>query len=150
MLRHSWLAVVLILTFCVACVAQNSPTFSVPFKELESYEKGKVTWRNIVVDKKIKRDDLIKLARELHGAYPTAHFRIFTDDEKFQQFKERDIHYPDSAYTYPEAWARKHYVAIINKMLTMDGPTARWQLYAMDAGMKYVVGDTSVIAELER
>jgi hypothetical protein len=147
MLKHLCLAVALVLTIFVACTAQNTATSSVSFKELESYKKGGVTWRNIVVDKKIKRDDLIKLARDLHGAYPITPFRIFTDDEKFKEFMQRDIHYPDPSYTYPEAWAKKHYIAIINKMTAEGG--MRWQLYPQGLeGMKFVAKDEPVIANL--
>lgn len=142
------IALALVLALSVLVPAQDAPSFSVPFRELESYKKSGVLWRNIVVDKKIKREDLIKLAKELHAAFPTTPFRIFTDDKEFQTFMLRDINYPDPAYRYPEEWVKKHHIGIINKMLNGSGP--RWQLYPQTLlGMKYVAKGESVIANLD-
>ena len=64
MLKRSWAALAFVLACAVSGVAQEQPAFSIPFRELESYTKGGRQWRGVVVDPKIKRDDLVKLARE--------------------------------------------------------------------------------------
>jgi hypothetical protein len=115
---------------------------SVPFRELESYVKAGVTWRNIVVDPDIKKGPLCTLAGELHAAFPTTRVRIFTDDKRFNEYMRWDLHYPDPAFPSPNEWTDKHLVGIINRM--MDDGKMRWQLYPMGrAGMKYADGDAS-------
>src|SRR5207248_2354418 len=99
-------------------------------KELARYEKGGRLWRNLVIQPKIKKEELIGLAQKLHRENPTTAFRFFTDDKQFQQFADWDKNYPSDAHPSPEGWVKKHYVAIINRM------EGRWQLYAMDAGFE--------------
>jgi uncharacterized protein YqiB (DUF1249 family) len=112
-------------------------------QELESYEKEGRLWRNIVVSPKIKKEELINLAQVLHRENPNVSFRIFSDASKFQEFMSWDRNYPNSTYPYPKEWAKKHYLAIINRM------AGEWQLYAMDAGFKKFKLEDSVIARLE-
>ena len=145
--KRSWAALAFVLVCAASGLAQEQPTFSVPFRELESYTKGVRQWRNIVVDPKIKRGDLVKLARELHAAFPEARFHVFTDDWKFPEFMQHDLHSQDPAYPSPEEWAKKHYVADINSIWRRDGQ--RWVLYpAGPAGKKFVPRDETAIAEL--
>ena len=147
MLKRSWAALAFVLACAVSGVAQEQPAFSIPFRELESYKKAGREWRNIVVDQKIKRDDLVRLARELHAAYPETPFRIFTDDEKFREFMQHDLRRPDPAYAYPEEWAERHYVADINGIWRRGGH--RWVLYpAGPRGRKFVPQGETAIAEL--
>lgn len=113
---------------------------SVPFHEIESYRKdggrGDL-WRNVVVSPKITREQITTLARDLHRAAPDARIRILSDDKEFQAFKLRDQNYPNPAYKYPEKWARKHYLAIINFMGGAGG--GRWELYPTEkAGFKLI------------
>lgn len=134
-----------------AATVQQAPAsdiLPVKFKELKSYQFGGVVWRSIVIPPNLEKEKLIALAHYLHQSASTTSFRIFDDDneKEYKKFMESDIHYQDNSYPYPEAWLQKHYIAIINKMLADGG--ARWQLYAMDAGMKYA-GDDVAIANLE-
>ena len=147
MLIRSAVSLAIALTCALAAPGQAPPTFSVQFKELESYKKAGREWRSVVVDRKIKRDDLVRLARELHAAFPGARFHVLTDDEKFPEFMRSDIHSGDPAHAYPEEWAKKHYVATINSIWRRDGQ--RWVLYpAGPAGKKFVPKGETAIAEL--
>jgi len=76
-------------------------------------------------------------------------YRIFDNDKQFKKFVEADTHYPDSNFPYPEKWANKHYIAIINKMF--DKGKLRWQLNAMGlAGLRFAESSNStLIADLE-
>ncbi len=112
-------------------------------QELESYEKAGRLWRNIVVSPKIKKEELITLAQQLHRENPNVSFRFFTDASKFQEFVSWDKNYPSAAYPYPKEWTKKHYLAMINQML------GEWQLYASDGGFKKFKLEDSVIARLE-
>jgi hypothetical protein len=139
----------ILFVFAPSVYSQTSP---VEYKDLESFRKngtGEV-WRNVVVSPKIKRDELIALAKFLHDKHHGVPFRIFTDDAKFVEFMERDIHYPDPAYTYPEKWASKHYVARIQSTSNDGGRTRQWFLWAVSsAAYKFVRGDGEVIADLD-
>ncbi len=148
MLKRSWVVLVFVVACAVSGSAQEAqPTFSIPFRELESYTKGGRQWRSVVVDPKIKRDDLVKLARELHTAFPEARFHVFTDDWKFPEFMRSDLNPSDPANAYPEEWAKKHYVATINSIWRRGGQ--RWVLYpAGPAGKKFVPKGETAIAEL--
>lgn len=123
-----------------------SPTPPIAFRELERYRSAGRVWRNVVVPRNIKKEEIIALAKYLHRTDPITPFHMFDDDKEFRKFMDSDINYGIKAYPYPEAWVKRHYIAIINKIL--DGGGARWQLYAMDAGMKYADDDV-VIANLE-
>ena len=148
MLKRSWAALAFVLACAVSGLAQEAqPAFSIPFRELDSNTKGGREWRNIVVDPKIKRGDLVKLARELHAAFPEARFHVFTDDWKFPEFMRSDLHPGDPAHAHPGEWAKKHYVADIDRIWRRDGQ--RWVLYpAGPAGKKFVPRDETAIAEL--
>jgi hypothetical protein len=70
---------------------------------------------------------LITLALFFRTFAPNSPVRFFDDDKKFAEFKKADINYPN--YPSPENWTNKHYIALLNKMLTDDGP--KWQLLEM-------------------
>ena len=117
--------------------------------ELESYSKGERNWRSLVIPRNLQRDALIALARALHRSDPTSSFRFFTDDSQYEQFKLWDQSYPDARYSSPESWTRKHYIAMVNKMLVGGG--AQWQLEAMEGGINLLPPETqsTTIAVLE-
>jgi hypothetical protein len=104
--------------------------------ELPSYIKAGRGWRNFVVPLSIGRDELVRLATELHKSGPETSYRFFTDAREYRQYAAWDQNYPDDAYPYTEQWARKHYIAMVNKMFAAGA--AHWELQAMDAGMRYV------------
>ena len=120
----------------------------IKFKELPGYRNGDQFWQSIVIPQNLEKDKLIALALYLRRSSPTTSFHIFDNynEKEYRKFMESNLHYKDDSLPYPEAWLKKHYVAIINKMVSGRG--ARWQLYAMDAGMKYAVDDV-VIVDLE-
>jgi hypothetical protein len=102
-------------------------------RELSPYVKAGRNWRSFVILSNLQRDALVAVARELHKSDPASSFRFFTDDSQYEQFKLWDQNYPDARYPFPESWARKHYIAMVNKMLSPGG--AQWQLLAEEGGM---------------
>ncbi len=139
----------ILFVFAPSVYSQTSP---VEYKDLESFKKNGTgeMWRNVMISPKFKRDELIALAKYLHDKYPGSPIRIFTDDAKFEEYMQRDIHYPDPAYTYPEKWASKHYIARIQATSSDGGKTRRWQLFPVSsAAYKLVTGSAEVIADLD-
>lgn len=134
-----------LFVLCVCAVsglAQQKAAGDAPYRELQSYRKDRGRgdlWRNIVVSPKIKRDALVALARQLHKDDPQGRIRIFTDDKQFVEFMERDINYPDPAYTYPEKWANKHYIGMINRMFGRGG--GRWVLTSTSSAGTKLIGE---------
>src|SRR6266542_3142832 len=98
---------VVLLTFAVLF---QSDTLPVKVKVLGSYwANGKVggtLWHNILVPEKIKKDELVAVAKALFKESP-GYYRIFTDDKEFQAFILSDLHYPNDNYSYPEKWAKQ-------------------------------------------
>jgi hypothetical protein len=117
--------------------------------ELSSYTKAGRTWRNLVIPADLEGDALVRLARELHKADPASSFRFFTDDSRFDEYMLWDQNYPDARYPSPSDWVRRHYVAMANLMLESGG--ARWQLIAMDGGMRLLPANAQsmTIADLD-
>ncbi|HXF41239.1 MAG TPA: hypothetical protein VN687_16100 [Blastocatellia bacterium] len=128
---------------------QNQPqTPAITYKEITGYLAVGKMWKVILIPPKVEREQIVSLAREIHGKDPTGFYHFFDDDKQIQRFKDSQVHYPDSKYPSPESWMRKHYIAMINKMLERGGP--RWQLVAGDAGLHLTPNpNTTVIAELE-
>ena len=89
-----------------------------------------------MVPQNLHREKLIELARELHKRDPASSFRFFDDASQYEQFKLWDQHYPDPRYPSPESWVRRHYVAMLNTMLSSAGP--RWELVAMEGGIHLI------------
>lgn len=97
-------------------------------KILGKYQKSGRIWYNILISSKTK-DDLITLAIFHHSFGPNNSFRFFDDASRYREFMLWDQNYPDPKYPSPESWTNKHYIALINKMYTSNGP--RWQLLKM-------------------
>lgn len=126
----------------------------VAYTELKSYEKSGYTWRNITVPLETSNEDLIALAKDLHVKDPVSYFHIFDDASKFQEYMNWDINYGKirdkdgkiknidqcldilycrtlvqqgkEAFPFPESWATKHELAIINEMMDTGG--LKWKL----------------------
>lgn len=113
------------LTISRIVLAQE--TQDIPVKALGTYKKGSQTWTNLLIPKKVSREKLIKMAKELHRAEPNTNFRFFDDGKQFQQFKDWDINYPNSAYPYPEKWVKEHHVANLQRM-AYDTTGPKWVL----------------------
>jgi hypothetical protein len=129
-------------------VRLQAPGGEIKVTELGRYRKGGRLWVSVVIPRDLPREALIQLAKRLHQQEPDVSYRLFTDGKEYGKFAAWDQNYPSDDYPYPKGWAKKHYIAIVNLMATLGG-TRRWQLYAMDAGRKYPVGDTMVIADLD-
>lgn len=115
------------LLFCLTILtaASSQEAQDITVKVLGTYKKGSQTWTNLLILRKINQEKLIKMARELHKGEPNTHFRFFDDDKQFQQFKDWDINYPNSAYPYPQKWVKEHHVANIQKM-AYDANGPKW------------------------
>jgi hypothetical protein len=144
--------VALLLVFAVSVQAEaQSDTLTVKIKNLGSYwkhgEVGGDLWHNVLVPKNIKKDELIAVAKALFKAEP-GYYRFFTDDKEFKAFIASDFHYMRDSkhlYPYPEKWANKHYLAIINKYFGGE-----WTLSAQSiSGQKFAPSaDDSLIVTL--
>lgn len=118
------------------------------YRKLSSYQSIGKTWRIIVISPNTNKEEIIRLGKELHTTDPSGLYHIYDDDKQIQRFIDANIHYPDPKYPTPESWLRKHYIAMINKMIAKSG--AKWQLVAMDAGLQLSSSpNTTVIADLE-
>ncbi len=95
------LIISLVFFTSIAFAKETQEMQDIPVKNLGTYKKGSQTWTNLLIPKKIGKDKLIKMAKELHNAEPNTCFRFFDDDKQFQQFKDWDINYPNPAYPYP-------------------------------------------------
>lgn len=117
------------LLFCLAIAktASSQETQDIPVKALGTYKKGRQTWTNLLIPRKVNQEKLIKMAKELHKAEPNTYFRFFDDDKEFQQFKDWDKNYPNPAYPYPQKWVKEHHIANIQKM-AYDANGPRWVL----------------------
>lgn len=132
------------------------PTSNVKYKELTSYDKAGKTWRNIAIPSGTSQKDLIALAKELHAKDTKSYFHIFDDEAKFKEFMDWDINYGKvrdkdgkakqieqcsdiaycrtlvqqgkDAFPFPEAWATKHKIAIINEMMDTNSGNPKWKL----------------------
>jgi len=128
--------------------AQSSDTLPVKIKNLGSHWKhGKVggdLWHCILVPENITKDELIAVAKALFKDQP-GYYRFFTDDKELKAFIASDAHYMDDShalYPYPEKWANKHYLAMINKHPTL-GYLGEWALWAQSlSGLKFAASPT--------
>ena len=142
----------IVVSLCTLAYPQ-ALTSPVQYKELAAFKKngdGEV-WRNVAVSPKVKRDELIALAKFLRHKYPLTPIRIFTDDdnEKFEEFMRWDIHYPNDAYPPPREWLRKHGIAKIQATSNDGGRTWHWLLWPVSTdSYKFVPAGAEVIAEL--
>lgn len=135
---------------------EGNKSVSITYKELESYEKAGDIWKSIVIPIDTNKEDLIKLAKDIHQRDPLSSYHIFDDDTKFQEYKDWDINYGKIkdqdgkvkdivecinieycrslaqqgkyAYSFPEEWVNKHLVADIQKMFT-ENKKLEWGLY---------------------
>ena len=121
------LAITLILLSTITFARNKQENQDIPVKALGTYKKGSQTWTNLLIPKKLSQEKLIKLAKDLHKAEPNTYFRFFDDDKQFQQFKDWDVNYPNSAYPYPQKWVKEHHVANVQKM-AFDSTGAKWVL----------------------
>ena len=79
-----------------------------------------------MISKKLSKQELINIARQLHQEHPHTFFHFFDDNSKIKEYVQWDMHYPNPNYPYPEKWVDKHLKADINKMFTREG--LQWQL----------------------
>jgi len=122
-------AIVVLLAFSFSFAQKSQDAEDIPVKSLGTYRKGGMTWTILLIPRKVSRERLIKMARELHNSEPSTCFRFFDDDKEFQQFKDWDINYPNPAYKYPQKWVKEHHVANIQKM-AYDANGPKWVLLA--------------------
>jgi len=142
---------ILALLLTLAMSAQvHSDSLLVKIKVLGSYWKnGKVGgdfWHNILVPENIKKEELIAVAKALFRDRP-GYYRFFTDDKDFRAFIDADLHYGSESkdrYPYPEKWANKHYLAMINK----HNHLGEWSLRAQSLSALKFGEDDSVIVIL--
>jgi hypothetical protein len=119
--------------------APDTPPLSAPevkaarvVKEFPSYQSVGRQRRNVVVAPDNSIEALTALAKRLHAEDPKSSFAIFTDgnESQFRRYMLWDLHYTkaDTArYPYPQAWADRHYIAIINQF-AYSWRDLRWQL----------------------
>jgi hypothetical protein len=90
--------------------------------EFPSYQKAGRHWRNVVIAPDPSIEALTALAQRLHAEDPKSSFWLFTDGnaQQFRRLMLWDLHSgkPDTArYPYPEAWANRHRIAMINEFV---------------------------------
>jgi hypothetical protein len=121
---------------------------TIEYRELAASTKSGRKWRAIVIQKRCEREQLIRLASDLHKADPTSSFRFFDDDEQYEAFRIHDENYPNPRYPFPEVWVNKHYIGLLNKIGDAQG--SRWELWAMPGGFHLLSGGQSqTIAVIE-
>lgn len=96
------------------------------YEALGSYKVGTETWGSIVISSDATKEEVIKLAKELHEKNPNTHFDIFDDKTELKAIEKWHI-FGDKVY-YPEDWYFKHEVGMVNEMLTKEG--LKWQFYS--------------------
>ncbi len=109
------------------CAAQEVPQY----KELRAYRASGQVWRNILIPKKLSKNQIIILAKELHKADATSSFNILDDDSQFEEFVNGETNIRNSS---PEKWIAIHHIAMINKMFR---DKLEWDLLAMEGWAKY-------------
>lgn len=135
----NWFSVVLFWAICSESFAKNQNTVDqklikgtsviagVPVEVWGSYEISPVLFKGeewkfyiVVVPKDIKKDALIKVAKEFYSKHPETRVRFFSDKTHIQQFVDRDIFYNDRTgyveeVAFPsDEWVIKHFVGNIN------------------------------------
>jgi hypothetical protein len=116
----------------------------IPYTLAGSYAKAGRRWRMVVVKGPLADSGLIALAKDLHKMYSEESIHIFDDNSQVAAYENWTKNYPDNAYPYPEKWAQKHHVGMINKMLAPGGAT--WQLLG---GTAHPTSPESKIVDLE-
>lgn len=61
------------------------------YKMLRDYKASGQTWKNILIPKKLTKDQVIAIARNLHKDNPTTSYNILDDDSRFDEFVEGEI-----------------------------------------------------------
>jgi|SRR5688572_26508259 len=142
----------LLLAFSIP-IQSETPLVKIKFlgSHWKHGEVGGQLWRCILVPENIKKGELIAVAKALFKDQP-GYYRFFTDDKELQAFIQADAHYGrESKYLhpYPEKWANKHYLAMINKHPSR-GYLGEWALWAQSlSGLKFADSpDDSVIVIL--
>ena len=114
----------------LAGIAPPQPDNLVVHRVVSTYLKGDREWKLIVISPKLSRSDLTSLAKQLHGKYPETAFHIFDDGSQMRAYENWTRNYPNPQFLFPERWAKKHHLAMVNKMLESGG--SRWQLLGAD------------------
>ena len=81
------------------------------------YSKGLENWINIVITKKINKDLLIKICKDIHRQHPNSFVNFYDEASKIKTMTLADKYYLSGNYPYPEKWAQNHYIGILNKMM---------------------------------
>lgn len=109
-----------------------------------SYKAGGRDWKIIVVKQGLSDSELLTLARELHRMYSGVSMHVFDDDAQVEAYERWTVNYPSPDYPFPERWAKRHHVGMLNRMFEAGGP--RWQLFGGDA---HPTSPQTRIADLE-
>ena len=126
-------AIMMVATSVAASTAAAQPTpvpiaaATIDYKELSRWQQDDKTWVAIKITPGMDMPTLTALALQLREKDVTARYHIFDDDAEIQQFKDSDMNYGDDKFPYPEAWANKHHIAIINLMF-LGSNKSEWQL----------------------
>ena len=119
------LILLLILGITLACGnsgAKNAQTN----EKLETYTLRGMKFSYYKIPSGLKREDLIKTAREIHALEPDAHLILVDDASQVGEY----INYAqafsknDFDVKLPKEWADKHIVANAQKLIS-----GKWQLY---------------------
>jgi len=110
----------------------------IKYQELGTNQKsdGEV-WHNIAISYESTDEEVLKLAQKLHADFPNQRFRFFGNNNAsmISKYKAWDEHYPDEEnYPYPEEWADKYYLGIINEMMNFEKSKMEWQLVLNKSG----------------
>lgn len=109
------------------------------YKELPSYSKDGVAWRNIAIPANTNKDSLFKIVADLNVKNPGQYFRLFDSDDMimFKKYRDWDVNYPSERYPYPEEWGDTHYIGTIQKMLDMGSGEMKWVFYREKDGAQF-------------
>jgi hypothetical protein len=127
-----------------AAAEARSSVRIVGYRELESIAiPGARTIRSILIPQGVTAEQLVALADVLHDNDRSSQFYFFDSDGKYEELRQHLLHYPSLEYPYPDEWARRHFIAMLNRF------GSAWELHAEAGGLHF--GDRNgVIAKVGR
>lgn len=116
---------ILILLLGISLACSNSGAKENDTKKLQTYSVRGLKFSYYKIPANLKREDLIKMAQEIHDGEPEAQLILVDDDSQVNEY----INYAqafsrnDFDAKLPKEWADKHVIANAQKLVS-----GKWQL----------------------
>jgi hypothetical protein len=75
----------------------------------------------VIISGKVTAQEMQRICTDLHRKDPRSFFEFYDSVEKIDLMSKLAILYPQESDSYPEKWANRHFIGILNKMCEKPG-----------------------------